>query len=156
KADKLFENYFFGLHSFESILVEAFESVGLNIKMSPNPLYSMAILGVKTQMMMDKTIVKQISPGSTADLGQVMLEDEIVAVNGFKINGNLDKWVEYFKDTQIELTVNRAGRILQLICPHTNKSYFPIYTVIKAKAPSNLEKRIFKKWCGAEWDKVLV
>jgi len=156
KADKLFENYFYGLHSFESILVEAFESVGLNIKMSPHPLHSLAILGVKTQLVIDKTIVKLISPGSTADLGQVQVEDEIVAVNGYKINGNLDKWVEYFKDSQIELTINRAGRILNLICPHTNKSYFPVYSVIKAKAPSNLEKRIFKKWCGGDWDKAVI
>lgn len=155
KLDNLFKNYFYGLHSFESILVEAFETAGLTIKMTPNPLFSYSILGVKSLLVMDKTIVKQISPGSTADLGKVMLEDEIVAVNGFRITGNLDKWVEYFKDSQIELTVSRAGRILTLMCPHTNKSYFPIYSVVKSKAPSNLEKRIFKKWCGGDWEKVV-
>ncbi|MBI3134352.1 MAG: M61 family metallopeptidase [Bacteroidetes bacterium] len=153
KAGDLFKNYFYGVHSFESILVEAFETTGLTLKMAPNPLYSQAILGVKTVLTGDKTIVKQISPGSTADLGKVILEDEIIAVNGYRVTGNLDKWVEYYKDSQIELTVSRAGRILTLLCPHTNKSYFPVYAVIKVKAPSNLEKRIFKKWCGADWDK---
>lgn len=154
KEEDLFINYFEGVHSFEGILVEAFETAGLTIKMMPNPLHSLSILGVKTIVTDGKTIVKQIAPGSSAEFGGVMLEDEIISVNGFRINGNLDKWMEYFKDSQIELSVGRAGRVLNLICPHTNKSYYPIYKLIKTKAPSNLEKRIFKKWCGCDWDKV--
>jgi hypothetical protein len=73
----------------------------------------------------------------------------------FELSGNLDKWVDYFKDTQLELTVSRAGRLIALFGPHTNKSYFPIYSVIKSKAPSNLEKRIFKNWCGSDWEKII-
>ena len=126
KLDSLFKNYFYGLHSFESILVEAFESIGLAIKMTVNPNFANAILGVKTILVGDKIIVSQISPGSSADLGKIMMQDEIISVNGFKVNNNLEKWVEYFKDTQIELSVMRAGRMLNLFCPHTNKSYFPI------------------------------
>lgn len=154
KFSEFFKNYVYGLHSFEAILIEAFETAGLTLKMSPNPLASQAILGIKAVVVGEKTIVKQISPGSTADLGKIMLEDEIIAVNGYRVNGTLDKWVDYYKDAQIELTVSRAGRILTLMCPHTNKSYFPLYTLVKSKAPSNLEKRIFKKWCGNDWDKV--
>lgn len=154
KLTDLFEHYIYGTHSFESILVEAFETAGLTIKMSPNPLHSLSILGIKTVVTGEKTIVKIISPGSTADLGKLSPEDEILAINGYRVNGNIDKWVEYFKDTQIELTISRAGRLLNLMCPHTNKSYFPVYSVIKSKAPSNLEKRIFKKWCGSDWDKI--
>jgi len=155
KLDSLFKNYFNGLHSFESILVEAFEGVGLVIKLSFNPNFANALLGVKTLLVGDKTIVSQISPGSSADLGKIMLQDEIVAINGFKVYNNLEKWVEYFKDTQIELTVMRAGRMLTLFCPHTNKSYFPIYTLVKAKAPSNLQKKTFKKWCSCEWESIV-
>ncbi|MBK8924424.1 MAG: M61 family metallopeptidase [Crocinitomicaceae bacterium] len=155
KLDDLFDHFIHGVHSFETILVPAFETVGLSIKMIPNPSHAQAILGVKTLVVGDKTVVKQIYPGSTADLGKIQMEDEIVAVNGYRVNANLDKWVEYFKDSQIELTVSRAGRILQLLCPHTNKSYFPVYQLSFSKAPSNLEKRIFKKWCGEEWGKTV-
>ena len=82
------------------------------------------------------------------------MDDEIVTINGFRVNSDLDKWVEYFKDDQIELQISRMGRILDLTCPNTNKSYFPKYKIVKAKAPSNLEKRVFKKWCGSEWDEI--
>lgn len=152
--EKLFTNYIFGTHPFESILVEAFKTVGLELKMSVNPDFCQSVLGVKILVVEGRTIIKTIAPGGTADLGKLMLEDEVIAVNGFKVNGNLEKWIEYFKDNQIELTINRAGRILNLFCPHTNKSYYPTYTLIKSKAPSNLEKRIFKKWCGSDWDKI--
>jgi len=152
KLDALFKNYFYGVHSFESILVEAFEGIGIELKMSVNPNFAMTILGIKSLVVADKTIVKQISPGSSGDLGKLMNEDEIIAINGFKVNNNLEKWVEYFKDAQIEVTVMRAGRMLNLICPHTNKSYFPVYSLVKAKAPSNKQKATFKKWCGCEWE----
>jgi predicted metalloprotease with PDZ domain len=83
-----------------------------------------------------------------------MLEDEILTINGYKINNDLDSWVEYFKDDQIELTISRKGRVVNVMCPNTNKSYFPIYTIEKAKSPSNLQKRVFKKWCSCDWDEI--
>ena len=150
----IFDNYYYGTHSFEPLITGALELVGLQIKMQPSPAYSTSLLGIKTVIENDKTLVKKLYPGSSADLGQLMLEDEILIVNGYKVNNDLDSWIEYFKDDQIELTVSRKGRVVNVICPNTNKSYFPIYTIEKAKSPSNLQKRVFKKWCSCDWDEI--
>ena len=149
-----FANYYYGTHSFEPILAEALEQLGLEIKMDRNPSYSANILGTKCLVENGKTIVKKVYPGSAIDLGGIMLEDEIVSINGFRVNGDLDKWVHYFEDDQIELGLNRAGKMMSITCPNTNKSYFPTYSIVKVKAPSNLQKRIFKKWCGSDWDAI--
>ena len=149
-----FANYYYGTHSFEPILAEALEQVGLQIKMDKNPKQSTNVLGIKCLIEDGKTIVKKTYPGCAADLGGIILDDEIVAVNGFRVNKDIDKWIEYQYGTQIELTLSRMGRLLNITCPNTNKSYFPIYTLEKAKAPSNLQKRIFKKWCGNDWDTI--
>lgn len=149
-----FENYYYGTHSFEPVLVAALRNIGLEIKMEVNKSYSTNILGVKCLVESGKTIIKKMYPGCAADLAGSMLEDEIISVNGFKVSKDLDKWVEYFKDEQLELTLNRMGRIITVICPHTNKSYFPVYSLQKVKSPSNLEKRVFKKWCGTDWDEI--
>jgi len=149
-----FANYYYGLHSFEHIVSEALEQLGLVIKMDKNPAFSTNVIGVKCLIEGSKTVVKKLYPGCAADLGGIILDDEIVSINGFKVNKDLDKWVEYFQDDQIELVVSRKGKIINLTCPHTNKSYFPIYKIEKAKAPSNLQKRIFKKWCGTDWDEI--
>jgi predicted metalloprotease with PDZ domain len=149
-----FDNYYYGTHSFEPILTEAFEQVGLQIKMDKNPKHSTNVLGIICTVEDGKTVVKKVYPGCAADLGGIILNDEIVAVNGFRVNKDIDKWIEYQHGTQIELTLSRMGRMLNITCPNTNKSYFPIYTLEKVKAPSNLQKRIFKKWCGNDWDAI--
>ena len=150
----LFENYYFGTHSFETVLTTALEQVGLEIIMQPNPLHAASILGLVCLEDDGRTLVKKVYPGGSADLAGIMLEDEIVAVNSFKLNRDVNRWVEFYKDDQIGLQVNRKGRILDLVCPNTNKSYFPIYQLAKCKAPSNLQKRIFKSWCGVNWDEI--
>ena len=152
--DQLFENYFNGTHSFEPIITEALEQLGLQLQMDKNPSYAVDILGVKTIISNGNTIISSIYPGSSADLGGLILKDEILSINGFNVKDNLDSWVEYFQDDQIKLIINRMGRTIEVLCPNTSKSYFPVYKITKAKAPSNLQKRIFKKWSGQDWDEV--
>ncbi len=120
--------------------------------MKANTDFSKSIGGFKTILIGKKTIIKQIYPGSTAELGGLMLEDEIVSLNGEKIGENLPQLVEKFKDDELQIEVNRMGRTIKLNCPHTNKSYFPLYEIVKSPSPANLAKRIFKKWCGYDWD----
>lgn len=152
--DEFFSHYYFGNHSFEPILTEALGYAGLDIKMEKNPSSSLEYLGVKTSRSGDKLIVTQISPGSTAELGGMMMMDEIAAINGEPVAEDFDSQLNEHKKGEVKLEINRLGRKLEVNCPNTNKSYFPLYTIIKAKAPSNLAKRIFKKWCGTEWDSV--
>ncbi|MCB9223991.1 MAG: hypothetical protein R2780_06690 [Crocinitomicaceae bacterium] len=149
-----FAHYYYGTHSFETIVTEALEQIGFEISTESNLSYSTRILGFKLTQTAGKTIVNTIYPGSSADLGGIALKDEIISINGFKVNEDLDKWVSYFKDDQIYLTINRQGRILEITCPNTTKEYYPSYKLTKVKAPSNLQKRIFKKWCSSDWDDV--
>ena len=149
-----FASYYYGTHSFEPILTKAFEQIGLEIKMKENPSVSCDILGIKSLVSTGKTVVKQLYPGGSAELGGIMLEDEIVAVNGTAVAENLDHLVRFYAEKELCLTLNRMGRLLDIICPNTNKSYFPAYELHKVKAPSNLQKRIFKSWSGHSWDEI--
>jgi predicted metalloprotease with PDZ domain len=152
--NEFFEQYYYGTHSFETVLTKGLEEVGLSIEMTHNSSWATRILGAKCQVENGKTIVKQLYPGSSADLAGLIIGDEITYINAYRLNRDLDKWCEFYQDEQIELVINRKGRKLDLICPHTNKSFFPSYKIVKSKAPSNVQKRIFKKWCGTEWDEI--
>ncbi len=147
-----FTNYYYGTHSFESLLTEILSYVGLEIVMTPNPLLSQSLLGVKIAALNGRELIQQIYPGGTAELAGLMINDEIVAVNGIKSIGKLDELLGQSDMQELTLTVSRMGRILESECPHTNKSYFPVYTLKKSPAPSSLHKRIFKAWCGTSWD----
>ena len=151
---EFFTNYYNGTHSFETVLSKALEQIGFVMELEHNKSWSTRILGIVCAVERGETKVKKIYPGSSADLGGIMLDDEIVFINEGTVDGDVDKWVAQFQNNQIDLIVSRKGRKVALSCPHTNKSFFPIYKLKKAKAPSNLQKRIFKKWCGTDWDEV--
>lgn len=149
-----FDQYYYGTHSFEAPLTKALEQVGLAIKMDHNTSWVARILGAKVAQSTNRSLIKQISPGSSAELAGLMLEDEILKVNGENVENNINELVEKYKDDQIDLTIKRMGREIERMCPHTNKSFFPLYKIEKLKNPSNLQKRIFKKWCGNDWDQI--
>lgn len=152
--DAFFNDFIHGTNPYESILVEALEAIGFTLEMSKNPDLGMQMLGIRTLTSNDSTKILEIFPGSSAELGQLMVGDEILALNEIPLKGSLHKALRAFTESSLTLKVNRLGRIFDTVCPNTNRSMYPIYTVKKSKAPSNLNKRIFKKWIGSNWDDV--
>ena len=149
-----FDTYFYNANAFEPILTKAFENLGLEMKMEYNPNYAERLLGIKYKIEQGKTIVVLTYPGSSADMGFLLQDDEIISVNGINISLDFDKWVAFFKDKQIVLLVNRKGRLVEIICPNTNRNYYPIYKLVKPKITSNLSKSVFRKWSGYKWDEI--
>lgn len=142
----IFDDYFYGTRPFEAILTDAFETIGLELIHQPSKKYSHARLGVKTLPMGSNHIVKAIYPGSPADLGGLMLEDEIIAVNRFALHGELDKWLEYVDDCTKALTVIRAGKVLDLTLPEVQRNFYLDYTVKPVENPNGPQKKAFEHW----------
>ena len=149
-----FNTYYYSPQPLESVLTSAIEDVGFELETEANPNFTQRILGLKTINNNGKTIAQITYPGSPSEMANVLAEDEILSINGYQVNSDLNKWVEFFQDHQIVLTVSRKGRILELICPNTNRNYYPIYKLKKAFIPPNLSKSIFRKWCGCKWQDV--
>eukprot|EP01041_Mallomonas_annulata_P021848 gene21848-42006_t len=76
---EILDNYFYGSKPFEAIIVDAFEYLGLELIHKASPKYSYAKLGFKSIPQGQNFIVKAIYPGSPAEMGGLMLEDEIIA-----------------------------------------------------------------------------
>lgn len=147
-----FENFVHGTQPYESLLVEALEAIGFTLEMEQNPLFSERILGIKTAKLNGNFIVTDIFPGSTAELGNLMLNDQIIAINDREVQNNLEDVIAPIFDIPLTLKINRAGRILDIMCPNTNRDVYPIYKIKKMKIPSNLNKRIFKSWIAFNWE----
>ncbi len=148
----LFKNFVHGTLPFESILVKALETIGFTLEMEKNPKHSESILGIKTTIVSEKTVIQDIFPGSTAELGALMIGDEVMSVNGLRVEKDINKVISFFQEVQLELKINRMGRILDIICPNTNRTVYPIYKIKQMPIPSGLNKRIFKAWIGSNWD----
>jgi predicted metalloprotease with PDZ domain len=146
EMNAIFDDYFYGTRPFEAILTDAFETIGLELHHQPSKRYSYARLGFKTLPVGNHHIAKAIYPGSPADLGGLMLEDEIIAVNGFALNGELDKWLEYVDDREKHLTVIRAGKLLELSLPEVQRNFYLEYSVLPVENPNGAQKKAFEHW----------
>lgn len=148
---KFFKYYYYTPNAIEPVLTEAIENVGFDLQTEFNPNFTERILGLKTVINEGKTMAQITYPGSPSEMANILADDEILSINGYQVNRDLHQWVEFFQDQQIILTISRKGRILELICPNTNRTYYPKYKLIKRNIPSNLSKSTFRKWCGYKW-----
>jgi predicted metalloprotease with PDZ domain len=120
----LFENYMNGLHSYESILIEALDYFGLKLNRSPSPSYSESILGIKSNQQNGKTTIFDIFPGSPADMGGLSIGDEIIGINHTQLNNNLDKWCKYYDHKGISLNISRKHQIMTIDMPTLNRTFY--------------------------------
>lgn len=143
---EIFDNYFYGNRPFEGILSDAFEGIGLEMLHKPATQYSHARLGFKTTPNASNHLVTAIYPGSPADLGGLMLNDEITHVNQFGLHGELDKWLEFVDDRPKQITVNRLGKLIELTLPEVQRNFYSEYGLRVVEKPSTAQKKAFEHW----------
>jgi predicted metalloprotease with PDZ domain len=75
-----------------------------------------------------------------------MLGDEVVAVNSYLSGQDPDKWLNYFDSDQKRLTVNRSGKLIELLLPEVNRNFYSEYTISPPKEPNQQQKKAFEAW----------
>lgn len=144
--DVFFDDYINGTRPYESILTDSLDYLGLELAHLPSPRYSEGRLGFKTLIAPDGISVVQMYPGGPAETAGLMLEDKIVAVNGFMCNGELDKWLSYFDDDTKTVLVERKGQLLEFTFPEVNRNFYNLYSVKRMESPNNLQVRSYEHW----------
>lgn len=144
--DSFFSDYINGCKPYESIIVESLEYLGLELSHQPSAVFSEGKLGFKTAYTSGSNLVTSMYPGSPAEIGGIMLGDDILAVNGVVCKENLQKWLSYFEDSIKELTIIRSGRIITLTLPEVNRHFYMEYKVIKTSTPNNAQLKAYEAW----------
>lgn len=143
---EFFSEFVHGTNPYEAILTDAFDYLGLELKHIPAKQYSMSKLGFKSNPNGANFLVAALYPGGPADLGGIMLGDEIIAVNGMMCGGELDKWLTYFDNDPKRITLVRAGKLIETTLPEVNRYFYSEYTVVPVKEPNNLQKKALEAW----------
>ncbi len=144
--DVLFEKYVHGTTDFTQILNESFESLGLKMNSKANDKISQSKLGIKALLQGNYFVVKSIYLDSPADIAGIMLEDELIAVNGMDALGNIDAWLNYFKNDEIEILVKRKSVFLSLKIVLDDQVYYPDYFIVDLENKSENQKKCFEIW----------
>lgn len=143
--DEFFKDFIHGTQPFESVLAECLDYLGLELQHKPLLSYSAGKLGLK--VVPGSTTVASIYVGSPADLGGLMLNDEIIAVNDMLCQGEMDKWLNYFDNQPKKLTIVRGGRLIECHLPEVNRNfYFEYYVQPITTKPTKLQVNALDKW----------
>ena len=140
--DWLFNDYVNDARSYEGLIMEALETLGYELKKKDNPKISEREHGV----VVINNEIKRIATGSPADMVQLSLNDKIEAINGFKVNNDIDKWFEYFKGSDMTLTINRAGEFIQKKMPQVNLNFWNKYEIVPVETTYHTQREAFNKW----------
>ena len=144
--DKLFENYLNGLHSYESILIEALDYFGLELVKNPSPSYSESVLGIKSIYQNGKINIIDIFPGSPADMSGLSIGDEITGINATQLNNNLDKWCRYYDQHGIKLHISRKQQMMIFEMPTLNRSFYQTIKIQSIKEISKNQLKARQAW----------
>lgn len=142
-----FDDYINGTKSYESILVDSLNYLGLELMHKPSSVYAESRLGMRTASTGNTLSVTGLYPGGPAEVADAVLGDKIIAVNDIACNLELDKWLSYFDNDSKTVTVNRSGVLKKLTFPEVNRNFYMEYSVEKRENPSSDQKNAFLKWC---------
>ena len=110
-------------------------------------------LGMTTQDVGEKTRISNVTPNSPAEKSGLEINDEIVALNGFRIRtADLNDRIGSMNvGTEIVLTVFRNDKLKEITL---NLEYFgiPNYIVKKTSKPTELQKTIYEDWLKESWE----
>ena len=122
--DDVFNNLIYNTLDFSNYLESALEVFGWKYEIEKSKNWSWQY-GFKTKSTSGKVEIENVLEKSAAYNSPLVFKDQIVAVNNFYLENNLEHWLEYFKDEDVVLTINRGGRVLELkINKRNNYQYF--------------------------------
>lgn len=139
--NEFFEKYVYGTHDYEPLLKICLDYLGLELQKSPSKSYVEQYFGLKVT----NAKVMAIAVASPAYKAGLLKEDEIIAVNGIKLNGNVNEWCEYFENN-LTLTVSRLDQIVKIQMEKDANRYYPIVKLGKQASVSKQQELAYEKW----------
>jgi predicted metalloprotease with PDZ domain len=138
-----FEEVIFGTAPLQPYLEQALHYVGCTLVALPSAILSEEVFGFKTAYREQVLEVTGIAPGSPA-AAVLSLDDELIAVNGRRISGNLSGLLP--GSHPVELALFRNKRLRQVILTPGEQSYYPKYRVSKLPDAASWQQENFRLW----------
>lgn len=138
-----FKKYVNGHQDFMPSLKQALKKLGYQINIKSRDHFHESHLG----FICEDEKVAMIYPNSVAEQAGLMVEDEIIRINGKKINNDISDWADFYSDTELEIDVNRAKGGSQLIKMKASKElYFAKYQIKGLSTLNKDQKALRAAW----------
>jgi predicted metalloprotease with PDZ domain len=140
----IFDDYIHGNKNAEPLLNELLHEVGCYISRIPAKNIHESCFGFKTIQEAGITKVSNVYPESLAELAGLAKDDEIAAVNGWKVESNLNDLLQLCNI--VELTVFSQKKMKSINLAASEKRYFDTIKMGTIKDASEAQKAAFKSW----------
>jgi len=139
----IYKNYLHGTKDYSSILKASLKYIGCDLEVRAADNFNESWLGFKVRYENGQCKVDNIFPQSLAEKSGLSINDEIIAINGCKVSGDIELWCNYYKDSEIALSVKRElGTITKVIFKKSKKAIgFSSYKIVKKNENEN-----YKQW----------
>jgi predicted metalloprotease with PDZ domain len=139
-----FDKYVYGTEDFETPLNECLSYIDVELVKTASLQSCESLYGFKTLDFGLNRKVALIAPYSPSWKAGLSIGDEILAVNGYTLKNDFNDWMQYFKETDIELTVssNQQLKTIKLVKSSKPITYFDTLK-LKQKDINSLN---YKRW----------
>ena len=141
-----FSNYINGTQPYDKLINQSLEYLGLELIQKPSTSFAESKLGFKFLSKGKNAVVQSIYPESPSDIGGLGIGDEIIAVNGFQLNSDIDKWLKYFEKHSLKLSIFREAKLVEITLNTNNSSYYPKYEVKQNQNCLESQMENLKSW----------
>jgi predicted metalloprotease with PDZ domain len=141
--DEIYNDFLHGTKDYTEAIKRSLNYIGCDLQVVPATNINESHLGFKIKYENSRCLIDSIFPNSIAEENGFSINDELIAINGIKINNDLTNWANYFKDTEIVFSIKRALGVIEKIKLKTTETvYFKKYSIIQ-----NEENQIsFRAW----------
>ncbi len=151
--NEFFEDYCYGTRELD--FSRYLNYAGLKFKEPPDAdkIPAKSYLGISAKTADGKVQIVGVTRGSPAFEQGLNLNDELIALNGFRVNQDLltARMTEAPPGTKLDLLIARDGRLLSL--PVVLGVYDARdYKIERVPEPSARQKRVYEEWLCAKWD----
>lgn len=140
-----FKKFINGTESIEKQLKECLQFAGLELNESAADAYREHALGIKAEWGAGRYLVTSIHPGSPGEKAGLFNGDELLYINNFRMDQNLNQWLEYFNE-KVSLHYKRNGQLRQTDIWPDGKVWYKKYTVRKTNNATAAQKKNYLKW----------
>jgi len=145
--DEFFANYVYGTASPD--YNKYFSAAGLMLK-DTNKGTNEGSWGANTDFTNGKVVVKSVKRGTSAYESGLNVNDEIIAVNGFRVGNDIEQYVTgAAPGDEMQLLISRDG-ILQNLPVKILKDTSVDYEFTRVENPTQVQEKIYNKWLEIE------
>lgn len=150
-VEEIFNHLIHGRADYSSRLQDLLPAVGCWLSLKPSAIRQESLFGIRTVQEGGLLKVAQVVPGSPGEKAGLAKDDELVACNGWKIEGNFSDLIAAGEQDSCALTVFSQKKMKQVTVKKGEKRYFDTVSLLKIEDADPSARAAFTAWSGLPW-----